>query len=82
MRQRFKNWNLDWEDPRRIDVPILSTKERLHLEKCLPTKTKTGRSLSRALGYRIDNTESQHLEKLKQYEKFYQYYPYFARISI
>ena len=82
IRQRFKNWNLDWDDPRRIDVPILSTKERLHLERYLPTKTKTGLSLSRALGYRIDNTESQHLKKLKQYEKFYQYYPYFARISI
>ena len=82
IREQFKNWNLDWDDPRRIDVPILSIKERLHLEKYLPTKTKTGRSLSRALGYRIDNTEPQHLEKLKQYEEFYQYYPYFARVSI
>ena len=82
IRQWFKNWNLDWADPRRIDVPTLSTKERLHLEKYLPTKAKTGRSLSQALGYRIDNSDSQHLEKLKQYEEFYQYYPYFARVSI
>ena len=82
IRQRFKNWNLDWATPRRIDVPTLSTKERLHLEKYLPTKAQTGLSLSRALGYKIDNSESQHLEKLKQYEEFYQYYPYFARVSI
>ena len=82
IRRWFKNWNLDWAQPRKIDVPTLSTKERLHLEKYLPTKAQTGRSLSRALGYRIDNTESQHLEKLKQYEEFYQYYPYFARVSI
>ena len=43
IRQWFKNWefrNLDWADPRRIDVPILSIKERLHLEKYLPTKNK------------------------------------------
>jgi len=28
--------NLDWVKPRRIDVPFLSTKERLHLQKHLP----------------------------------------------
>lgn len=85
IQQWFKNWhfvNLKWNVPRKIDVPTLSTKERLHLEKYLPTKAKTGRALSRALGYKIDNTESEHLKKLKQYEEFYQYYPYFARISI
>lgn len=81
----FKNSafsNFDWNEPRKIDVPILSTKERLHLEKYLPTKTKTGRSLARALGYRIDDTGPENLEKLKQYEEFYQYYPYFARVSL
>lgn len=85
VRQWFKNWafrNLDWKAPRKIDVPTLSAKERLHLEKYLPTKAKTGRSLARALGYRIDKSTSGHLEKLKQYEEFYQYYPYFARISL
>ena len=82
IRRWFKNWNLDWTDSRRIDVPILSINERLHLEKYLPTEAETDCSLSQALGYRIDNTESQHLEKLKQYEKFYQYYPYFVRVSI
>lgn len=82
--QWFKNLafsNFDWKAPRKIDVPILSTKERLHLEKYLPTKTKTGRSLARALGYRIDDTDPRHLEKLRQYEEFYPYYPYFARVS-
>ena len=81
----FKDWafiNLTWEDPHKIDVPFLSIKERLHLEKYLPTTQKTGLSLSRALGYKIDNTGKEHIEKLKQYEEFYQYYPYFARVSI
>ena len=85
IRKWFKDWefrNLDWDAPREIDVPILSIKERLHLEKYLPTKKRTGRCLSRALGYRIDNTNSKHLEKLGQYEEFYQYYPYFARLFI
>ena len=85
IRQWFKDWafiNLTWKDARRIGVPILSTKERLHLEKYLPTTMKTGRFLSRSLGYRIDDSQKKHIEKLKQYEEFYQYYPYFARVSI
>ena len=85
IRQWFKDWafiNLTWEGARRIDVPILSTKERLHLEKYLPTTAKTGRFLSRSLGYRIDDSEKKHIEKLKQYEEYYQYYPYFARVLI
>ena len=84
IQQWFKDWafiNLTWEAARRIDVPVLSIKERLHLEKYLPTTQKTGRSLSRALGYKIDKSK-EHIEKLKQYEEFYQYYPYFARVSI
>lgn len=85
IRQWFKDWafiNLTWKDACRIDVPILSTKERLHLEKYLPTTQKTGLFLSRSLGYRIDDSEKKHIEKLKQYEEFYQYYPYFARVLI
>ncbi len=81
--QWFKNSafsNFDWQASRKIDVPILSTKERLHLEKYLPTKQKTGRSLAHALGYNID-IKTKNLEKMKQYEEFYPYYPYFARVS-
>jgi hypothetical protein len=85
IRRWFKNWrfiNLGWEDPHKIEVPILSIKERLHLEEYLPTTKKTGLFLSRALGYKIDDTSNKHIEQLKQYEEFYQYYPYFARVSI
>lgn len=79
----FEDWkfaNLKWECPHEIDVPILSIKERLHLEKHLPTGDPTGCVLSKVLDYRIDGKEKH--ETLKQYEKFYQYYPYFARVSI
>ena len=85
IRQWFKDWpfvNLTWKNARLIDVPILSTKERIYLEKHLPTTKKTGRFLSRSLGYRIDNPNKKHIEKLQQYEEYYQYYPYFARVLI
>ena len=85
IQQWFKNLafiNLTWAEPRGIDVPILSIKERSHLEKYLPTTKKTGLFLSRALGYKIDDTNDKHIDKLRQYEEYYQYYPYFARVSI
>ena len=84
IQQWFKDWdflNLTWENPREIDVPILSIKERLHLEQHMPTPDRTGHTLSDALGYKIDKSKA-HIKKLKQYEEFYQYYPYFARVSI
>ena len=84
IRQWFKDWvflNLTWENPREIDVPILSIKERLHLEQHMPTPDRTGHTLSQALGYKIGKSR-EHIEKLKQYEEYYQYYPYFARVSI
>ena len=83
IRKWFKGWkfaNLDWGAPRKISVPTLSIKERLYLEKYLPTTKKTGLALSRVLGYRIDEGE-EHIEQLKQYEEFHQYYPYFTRVS-
>ena len=82
----FKDWefvNLTWERPHKIDVPFLSIREKLYLEKYLPTTQKTGRSLARVLKYKIDSdTNNEHIEKMKQYEVFYKYYPYFARVSI
>ena len=83
IKECFKNWkflNIKWEAPNNIDVPILSIKERLHLEKDLPTGDPTGYALSKILDYKID--DEKHIEQLKQYEEFYQYYPYFARVSI
>ena len=84
LQQLFEDWkyvNLTWEDPHKIDVPFLSIKEKLHLEKHMPTLDKTGHTLSQALGYKIDR-DTEHFEKLKQYEKYHQYYPYFGRVSI
>ena len=83
IRRWFKDWefiNLEWKDPHKIDVPTLSIKERLHLERHIPTPDKMGQTLSDILEYKIDEDEK-HIEKLKQYEEFHQYYPYFARVS-
>lgn len=81
VREAFKNWefaNLDWAKPRRIDVPMLSTKERLHLQHRLP-RTNAGRVLRRALGYLIDTDVRTTEFKLGQYADFHRHFPYFMK---
>jgi putative O-methyltransferase len=84
-RNMFSNWpfrNLRWTEPKRIDMPLLSTKERMLLESMLPVKTATGRGLRRTLGYNIDEGNPATIRQLKQYAVFYRFYPYFARVSV
>jgi hypothetical protein len=80
IRRLFKGWrfaNLNWSQPKEIDIPFLSTKERLHLQKYLPVKKNTGRILMKILGYKIDRQKS--INMMKQYADFYRYYPYFMK---
>jgi len=65
-----------------IDVPVLTTKERLHLEGLLPTRDCDGISCLRGLGYLIEGDDSKVLStrKMKHYEKYYRLYPYFAKL--
>lgn len=81
-RKLFSPWrfaNLNWARPKRIDVPFLSTKERLHLQKHLPCERDAGRRLLRVLRYRIDDDRRRAVTRLKQYADFYRYYPHFVR---
>lgn len=78
----FSKWhlaNLSWKNPRLIDVPTLSTKERLHLQSRLPCNANPGRTLRRALGYLIDNDTRKTEAKLRQYADFHRYFPYFMK---
>lgn len=82
MRERYEKWsfaNLRWAKPRKIDVPYLSTKERLHLQQFLPCQQRIGSTLIQALGYKIDSDRSVTLEQMKQYGEFYLQYPHFIR---
>jgi hypothetical protein len=71
--------NLTWAKPTLINVPVLSTQERLHLQKFLPCPSSAGRTLREALGYLIDKDRESTEAKLKQYADFHRYYPYFMR---
>jgi len=69
----------NWSHPRHIDVPILSTRERLHLQGKLPCNQNAGNVLRKQLGYLIDKDADSTEKKLKQYATFHKYYPYFMR---
>ena len=84
VQRPFQDWqfsNLDWSEPKRIDVPILSTKERLHLQEHLPCGEHAGRVLREALGYLIDDDRQKTEDRLKQYADFHRYAPYFMRAT-
>ena len=80
----YRSWglaNLGWKKPRKIDVPTLSTKERLHLQAHLPCSGLTGRRLRQKLGYSIDSTWQATEARLSDYAEFARYLPYFMRAT-
>ncbi|MEX2270706.1 MAG: O-methyltransferase [Vicinamibacterales bacterium] len=82
IRDHFADWpfaSLHWASPKRIAVPVLTTKERLYLQDFLPARQSSGRTLRRALGYRIDEDPTESNEMFKQYATFHRYSPYYMR---
>jgi hypothetical protein len=81
-RKALQKWpfaNTNWNEPIKINVPSLSTKERLHLQRHLPSGTNAGKSLRRALGYLIDDNTEQTETQLQQYALFHRYFPYLMK---
>lgn len=76
--------DFDWRDPVEINVPALSAKERLALERYLPlpSGSDAGEELYPRLGYKIDNTVSSSKRKLAQYADFHREYPQFVRVAL
>lgn len=76
--------NFDWHEPERIDIPSLSVKERLHLERYLPIPIgqDAGDILFKALEYMIDDGETRSKRQLSHYADCHRDYPNFVRISI
>ena len=65
-----------------IDVPVLTTKERLHLESLLPCADWTGNDCLPRLGVlgrgrRFGRSSGY---KMQQYAKYYRFYPFFGRL--
>ena len=86
VREKLKDVRLvdfDWRDPVEIDVPALTAKERLHLERHLPVAPglNAGEELQALLDYRIDNSEKTSVRQLGQYADYHREYPQFVRVA-
>lgn len=76
--------DFDWNEPNVIDIPSLSMKERLFLERLLPipSEKNSGEELFNALGYMIDNGVNRSTKQLEHYADCHRDYPNFVRILI
>jgi Putative O-methyltransferase len=84
VRHCFDDWafrNLNWGKPKEINVPVLTTKERLHIQHLLPCTANAGKVLRQALGYLIDRDKQVTEAKLEQYADFHRYFPYFVKAT-
>ena len=82
VEQTYGDWefsNLTWDQPKLIDIPVLSTKERLHVQHLLPSSAQSGSALREALGYLIDDDIPKTEAALEQYAAFHRYSPYVLR---
>ena len=70
------------DDPMQIDMPILTPKERLHLNKRLPVINNPGERLIKRLGFSIDPTPATCIHEMEMYNRFFRYYPVFAKVSL
>lgn len=79
----FGDWplaNVNWSEPKKIDLPVLTTKERLHLQRHLPAGPGAGRKLREVLGYLTESEDERRTEEqLAQYAEYHRYSPYFIR---
>ncbi len=84
--QRFKGTKFEhvqWTDrPQQIDMPVLTPKERLHLNAIMPVNGDPGRRLVKRLGFKIDESDDTTRSEMEMYNKFYQYYPIFAKVAL
>jgi hypothetical protein len=77
----LKDWELAFQGsvgPIKIDLPSLSTRERLFIDQRLPTMAPA--EVEGALGFLCGEDEDASREMIAAYARFYRHYPYFSRI--
>ena len=74
-------WGSPRTEPIRINIPEMSIRERLHIDKRLPTNTPS--QLARSLGHRLaDGSFDRTRQALASYKLFYRHYPFFSRVVV
>ena len=76
--------DFDWIEPSSINIPSLSAKERMHLERYLPVNPgeDPGDVLFEALKYNIDRSKTETKKQLSNYADYCRDYPNFIRTPV
>ncbi|MEO1391833.1 MAG: O-methyltransferase [Cyanobacteria bacterium J06634_5] len=72
--------NSTWENPRRIDIPNFTVRERLRLDALLPEAE--AEDIEKELGFKFDSKDAYSLRMLRNYALFYRQSPYFSKVFI
>ncbi len=82
LKKRCEFYSPEVSPAETIDVPMLTTKERLHLERKMPVSKAVRSRTLKHLGYLIEGDGSIGIsgEKMGQYEKYHRLYPYFGKL--
>jgi hypothetical protein len=75
----FELAGLDW-NLQRIDVPDLSLREKLLLDKAIFNKTAS--EVAAAIEFSLDEDPDNSIKMIESYIKFYRYYPNFHRVVV
>lgn len=77
----LRDWDFfsrSWVNVHVIDVPYLTLRERLFLERLLPNMS--ARKMRQKLPFLFDGDPKRTLDVLAQYKKHYRYYPHFHHV--
>ncbi len=80
----LETWDLraeDWEVPQTINVPLLTIRERLFVDKFLPGAADA-KTIQDKFGFLFDDKQERSLELLANYIRFYRQYPNFSKVFL
>lgn len=78
---RIKNWPFydgKWSNPKNINVPAMSLKERIHIESLLPEASVE--NIHETLGFYIGSTPSGANSNLSNFIEYYKVVPWYSKI--
>ncbi|HDL7342918.1 TPA: hypothetical protein PXN25_003831 [Yersinia enterocolitica] len=82
-KSRIRNWLFYdgvWRIPKNINVPVMSVKERIHVEALLPEAS--AEDINNELGYFIGNTSSAANIDLKNFIEYYKIVPWYSKVVL
>lgn len=78
---RIRNWPFyagEWRTPKNINVPVMSLKERIHIESLLPEASVS--AIHENLGYYIGSNLSGANEDLTNFIEYYKIVPWYSKV--